>query len=90
MFYHVREGKLHYETKFNGGGGEFEECFRVCVDFVHDRMVIWNTLENGEDSDENVHILSSLNMFYKVASETIYENERGGGGVEKRRGNKGR
>ena len=31
--------------------GETEEVFRACVYFVHDRMAIWHTLKNGEDSD---------------------------------------
>ena len=30
--------------------GQNEEFF-VCVEFVHVRMVIWNALEKGEDSD---------------------------------------
>ena len=32
----------------------------MCVDFVHVRMVLWNTLENGEDSDENVYGIPML------------------------------
>ena len=32
----------------------------MCVDFVHVRMVMWNTLENGEDSDENINSVQML------------------------------
>ena len=32
--------------------------------FLHVRMVIWNTLENGEDSDENVYGIPMLFIEY--------------------------
>ena len=36
----------------------------MCVDFEHVRMVIWNTLENDEDNDENVYGIALLFIEY--------------------------
>ena len=36
----------------------------MCVDFVYVRMVIWNTLEKGEDSNENVYDIPMLFIKY--------------------------
>ena len=36
----------------------------MCVDFEHVQMVIWNTLENDEDNDENDYAIAMLFIEY--------------------------
>ena len=44
-------------------GGRFES-FSVCLLSTHMSVWMWNTLENGEDSDENVYGVRMLFIKY--------------------------